>query len=94
MNRCPLCDRELGEVNISRHHLIPKLKGGKMRDAEAIHEVCHRKIHSVFTECELKNFYHTWDRLKEHSEISTFVKWVQKRPIDYIDSSKQHSRKR
>jgi 5-methylcytosine-specific restriction endonuclease McrA len=95
MNKCPLCHRELGEINIDQHHLIPKTFKGK--DAEKIHKICHQKIHSTFTERELLNYYHTWERLREHPEIEKFIKWVSKRSIDFFDISKdtnERSKKR
>lgn len=94
MNNCPLCNRPLGELNIDRHHLIPKVKGGKDTEPELIHVACHRKIHSLFTEWELLHYYHTWERLKEHEGIQTFIKWVQKKPIDFIDSFKEAKRRK
>jgi hypothetical protein len=88
---CPLCDRELGDV-YDEHHLVPKCKKGK--DKFKIHIVCHRKIHSVFSESELDKYYNTWERLKEHTDMQAFIKWIQKRPIEYIDSSKLSNRRR
>jgi 5-methylcytosine-specific restriction endonuclease McrA len=89
---CPLCGRRLGDKNLDRHHLIPRLKGGKR--TELMHIVCHRKIHSVFSESELANKYNTVDALLEHEEIQKFVKWVKNRPIDYLDSSRLHNSRR
>ena len=59
---CPLCGRPLGSVHVDRHHLIPKTFKGK--DQFLVHKICHRKIHSVFTERELLHSYHTWDALR------------------------------
>jgi hypothetical protein len=80
---CPLCNRELGDVNVDEHHLIPKMHKGK--EKEKLHRVCHTKIHSVFTEAELADYYHTWDRLRENEQISKFIKWVQKKSPDWYD---------
>lgn len=85
--KCPLCLRPLGDVNIDGHHLIPKTFKGK--DPQVIHRICHRKIHATFTERELLNYYHTWDRLREHSEIEKFVKWVAKKDPGFYDGSKE-----
>lgn len=84
--KCPLCHRELGDINIDEHHLIPKTFKGK--DTEKIHKICHQKIHATFSERELLNYYHTWERLREHSEIEKFIKWVSKRDISFYDVSK------
>ena len=91
-SKCPLCNRELGTANVDQHHLIPSLKGGK--DKYSIHIVCHRKIHSCFTESELATYYNTWERLISHPDIAKFIEWVKKKPIDYIDSSKETIRRK
>lgn len=74
---CPLCGRLLGKENLDRHHLIPK----KFKGTEQflMHKVCHRKIHSAFTERELFNTYHTWEALRAHPEIAAFIIWVAKK---------------
>lgn len=88
---CPLCERPLG-TRCDEHHLVPKQKGG--RETEKLHIICHRKIHSVFTNTELDNYYNTVDRLLENEEIRKFVNWVKKRPVEYCDSSKDTRRRR
>lgn len=70
--------------SIDQHHLIPKSKGGKIQ--EDCHKVCHRKIHSRFTESELAFVYNTWDNLRAHPDIQTFVRWVKKKPPEFLDS--------
>jgi len=82
---CSLCKRELG-ARTSEHHMIPKCLGGK--GTTTLHEICHSKIHRTFSNKELKNYYHTPERLLEHEEIQKFIKWVAKRPIDYKDKLK------
>lgn len=89
---CPICDRELGTVNVDRHHLIPKAFGGK--EVVLLHKICHRKIHATFTERELLNFYHTIERLRENEHIQSFVRWVAKRPIDLYSGSAETAARR
>ncbi len=78
---CPLCGRELGTLNIDRHHLVPKSLKGK--EQFPIHKICHRKIHSAFTERELLRSYHTWDALRGHDEIRAFIEWVARKPPEF-----------
>lgn len=78
---CPLCGRELGALNIDRHHLVPKTFKGK--EQFPIHKICHRKIHSAFTERELLRSYHTWEALRGHDEIRAFIDWVAKKPPEF-----------
>ena len=82
---CPICKRELGDVNTDEHHLVPKTFKGK--DTVTLHKVCHRKIHACFTERELANYYFTIDRILENDEIVKFAKWVSKKPNDYYSGS-------
>ena len=82
---CPICKRLLGEVNIDRHHLVPKCRGGK--EMFHVHRICHRKVHATFTEKELEKKYHTWDEINAHHEIQKFVEWVQRKPIDFYDGT-------
>lgn len=84
MDNCPICGRALGTV-IDEHHLIPKTFGGK--EKVKLHKICHRKIHSVFTERELEKWYYTIEHLLKHEEIQAFAKWVAKKDIDYYSGS-------
>lgn len=85
-DKCPLCNRLLAEP-IVRHHLIPPSKGGKDTTTVPMHKICQAKVHAVFTETELKNYYHTVDRLQEHEEISKFIKWVSKKEPEFFDNT-------
>ena len=91
---CPLCGRPIPPELESRHHLIPKLKGGKHGPIAILHQICHGKIHSVFTEAELARDYATIERLRDHPEIARFIGWVVKRPPDYRSSNRGNHRRR
>ncbi len=80
---CPLCDRPIPPALESRHHLIPKLKGGKHGPIAVLHTICHSKIHSVFTEAELARSYSTIEALRDHEEIAKFIRWIRKRPPEF-----------
>jgi hypothetical protein len=90
---CGLCGRPLiAGPSINKHHLLPKTFGG--RTAVFIHRVCHSKIHSLFTERELKAHYHTFESLLAHEEILKFVKWVRKKPPEFYTRNRASKRKR
>ncbi|MGH6815042.1 MAG: HNH endonuclease [Hyphomicrobiaceae bacterium] len=91
-NLCPLSGRPLGAINVNRHHLVPKSRGGTERFA--MHRICHRKIHATFTEKELRATFHTWANLRTHADIAKFVVWVRKKPPEYYDNSVRSRRKR
>lgn len=91
---CPICNREMNYLDGScdEHHLTPKTFGGKIKIL--IHKVCHRKIHSIFTERELLTIYNNIDKILEHDEIKKFIKWVSKKEVSFYISSKDMRRKK
>ena len=90
---CPICDREMWEgSSVDKHHFYPKCKGGK--ETELIHKICHRKIHSIFTEKELAKTYNNAEMVKQHPDIVKFIKWVAKKEPDFYDGSATHNRKK
>jgi 5-methylcytosine-specific restriction endonuclease McrA len=90
---CPLCGRILlSGASVDEHHLVPRSQGGK--EKHRIHRICHRKIHATLTEKELATEYATWDALKHHADLQTFIKWVEKKPADFMDNSRKISRLR
>lgn len=90
--RCPLCGRPIPPEQQDKHHLVPRVKGGQ--HTEVLHRVCHRQIHALFSESELAQRYATVDALLAHPEIQAFVRWVQKRPDDYLGPVKLSRRLR
>lgn len=92
-NMCPICGMLLVPgKSVNKHHLVPKLKGGKQ--AESIHVICHGKIHSLWSENELKNTYNNWETIKKHPDMQTFIVWVRKqfeRDAEFVDSNKLSS---
>ena len=90
---CPLCGREMIEgPTVDLHHLIPRSKGGK--ETVLLHLVCHRKIHSLFTEKELARAYNTIEKLKENVEIQKFIEWVFKKPPEFVIWHTEHKIKK
>ncbi len=80
--RCPLCGRPLGDPALAeRHHLVPRSRGG--RETVLLHPVCHRKIHSLFTETEIARFYPSIAALRRHPEIRRFVRWLAGKPPEF-----------
>jgi len=87
---CPICQREMVEgKSIDEHHLIPRTFKGK--ETITLHKICHRKLHSVFTEREMAKHYNTVERLLEHEEIQKFAKWVSKKDPEFYSGSKETS---
>jgi hypothetical protein len=78
---CPLCDRPIPpEARSSRHHLVPRLKGGTHLGTARLHQVCHSAIHARFTEAELARRLSDIESLKAEPEIARFLAWVRTKP--------------
>ena len=90
MKVCALCGRRIPPQLESKHHLVPKLKGGKVlgdSNLVVLHRPCHDKVHAVFTESQLAREFHSVPLLLQDPQIAKFVSWIQKRPIDFADST-------
>lgn len=78
---CALCGRPIPpDVPQSRHHLVPKLRGGKGGETVLLHQICHKEIHATLSETELARLYNTPEALRAHPHLARFVAWVAKRP--------------
>ncbi len=85
VEHCLLCSRVLIEgPSINLHHLIPRCFGGRV--SIRMHRICHNKIHTVFSEKEMAQYYHTAERLREHEDIRTFIAWVRKKDPEFFSS--------
>lgn len=92
---CALCGRIIPEgVPQSRHHLVPRLKGGASGPTVVLHHICHKEIHATLTEAELARHYYTPDLLRAHPRLQKFVAWVRKRPPGFLSKTTAGRRKR
>jgi hypothetical protein len=60
--------------SVDRHHFLPKSEGG--RESRWVHRVCHRKLHSLFTERELARGYATPEAVRANPEVARFIGWL------------------
>ena len=74
-NICSLCEVAPAE---SKHHLIPKARGGK--DTEGLCTDCHDQIHAVLTNKELLLEFGSIEKLLEFEQIKKWVAWRKKHP--------------
>ncbi|PWR02828.1 HNH endonuclease [Meridianimarinicoccus roseus] len=92
---CPLCDRPIPPgTKQSRHHLVPKLRGGKGGPTVLLHQICHNEIHATLTEAELARDYSTVAALRAHPRLAKFIAWVARRPPDFHSRTPGARRKR
>lgn len=90
---CALCGRPVpADVPQSRHHLVPKLKGGRGGETVLLHHLCHKEIHATLSEADLARGYATPEALRAHPRLRAFIRWVSKRPPGF--SSKVPGKRR
>ncbi|WP_108853915.1 HNH endonuclease [Albidovulum aquaemixtae] len=82
---CPLCRRAIPvDVPQSRHHLVPRLRGGKSGQTVLLHQICHAEVHAALSEAELARSYATIEALRAHPRLARFIAWVAKRPPGFM----------
>ncbi|MWD28542.1 HNH endonuclease [Aquicoccus sp. SCR17] len=92
---CALCGRPIPpEARQSRHHLVPKLKGGAKGPTVLLHQICHNEIHATLTEAELARDYHDIAALRAHPRLARFIRWVAKRAPAFHSRSPGPRRRR
>ena len=90
---CPLCGRPIPPVvRSSRHHLVPRLKGGTHKGTVLLHAICHNAIHARFSEAELARRLADIDALRADPELARFIAWVKTKPPDFYAPTHQRWR--
>ena len=74
---CPICLHDYSRKQLTRHHLIPKSRKGRV--VELVCKPCHKQIHATFNEKELERSYDTIEKLIVAEEFVPWVKWIRRR---------------
>ena len=77
---CCLCGRGFGRSQLTRHHCLPRQKGGTSEDIELLCSQCHGMVHATYTNRTLAALYPTIEQLRAAPELSAFLRWVRKQP--------------
>ncbi len=87
---CQLCLRPFERDRLTKHHCLPRQKGGDEDDVELLCSQCHGMVHATYTNTTLASLYPTIAKLREAPELSPYLKWVSKQP----PTRKKHNRSR
>lgn len=77
---CALCGRSFSRSQLTRHHCLPRQKGGTQEHVELICRQCHGMVHATYTNATLAAVYPTIEQLRAAPELSGFLRWVRKQP--------------
>ena len=89
---CQLCDRSFPRQELTKHHCLPRAKGGDADDVELLCRQCHGMVHATYTNATLAVLFPTIAKLREAPELEGYLKWVRKQPPSR--RKRNHSRKR
>jgi hypothetical protein len=89
---CGLCWRPFARSGLTKHHCLPRAKGGTREDVSLICSQCHGMVHATFTNETLAGLYPTIERLREAPELEGFLRWVRKQAPSR--RKKNHPRRR
>jgi hypothetical protein len=77
---CGLCGRGFLLDRLTRHHCLPRSKGGTSEDVELLCGQCHGMVHATYTNATLASVYPTLADLRRAPELTGFLRWVRKQP--------------
>ena len=77
---CGLCGRGFDRSRLTKHHCLPREKGGTAEDVELLCSQCHSMIHATYTNRTLAASYATLAELRLSPELVKYVRWVRKQP--------------
>ena len=77
---CGLCGRAFNRSGLTKHHCLPRSRGGTSEDVSLICSQCHGMVHATFTNGTLAGVYTTIEELRRAPELAAYIKWVRKQP--------------
>ncbi len=77
---CGLCGRAFARAGLTRHHCLPRQKGGTSEDIELLCGQCHSMVHATFTNRTLAQQYASLAELRQAPELEKYLRWVRKQP--------------
>jgi 5-methylcytosine-specific restriction enzyme A len=77
---CGLCGRAFPPDHLTRHHCLPRAKGGSTEDIELLCPQCHGMVHATYTNATLAAVYPTIAQLRRAPELQGFIRWARKQP--------------
>lgn len=95
-DKCELC----GAINdLTKHHLIPKVKSKKNKYRESKDEtvvlcsMCHSTIHALFSESELRDNLNTLEKIIQNMNMHKYLLWRMNH-LDFRSSSTKMSNRK
>ena len=90
---CALCGRPFSPDELTKHHCLPREKGGTQDHVEMLCRQCHGMVHATYTNETLAAVYPTIDQLRKAPELAKYIRWVRKQPSSRRKRNRPRRRK-
>lgn len=90
---CSLGERPFDGRQLTKHHCLPRSRGGTQDHVEMLCRQCHGMVHATYTNRTLGAIYPTIEQLRESPELAPFLRWVRKQPSSRCTRNKPRRRK-
>jgi hypothetical protein len=90
---CCLCERPFDRRQLTKHHCLPKSRGGTQDHVELLCSMCHSMVHATFTNKTLAVVYATIEELRTAPELNAYLRWVRRQPSTRRTQNKQRKHK-
>ena len=90
---CSLCGRAFPPRQLTKHHCLPREKGGTQEHVEMLCSQCHGMVHATYTNGTLASLYPTLGQLRRAPELAKFLRWVRKQPASRRKRNRPRRRK-
>lgn len=77
---CAFCSRPFTRRQLTKHHCLPRERGGTQDHIELLCRQCHGMVHATYTNRTLAALYPTIEQLRRAPELTGFLRWVRKQP--------------
>jgi hypothetical protein len=90
---CGLCGRAFTRDQLTKHHCLPRQKGGTAEDVELLCSQCHGMVHATYTNGTLAGDYSSLAELRQAPELQPYIRWVRKQPPSRRTRNKRRRRR-
>ena len=90
---CALCGRPFEGKQLTKHHCLPRQKGGTREDTELLCRQCHGMVHATYTNATLAVLYPAIEELRQAPELSAYLRWVRKQPSSRVKRNRSRRRR-
>ncbi len=73
---CELCRRE--SASYSKHHLVPRVQGGRYGPTAKLCSTCHRQLHALFSEATLARELGTMEQILANPQFALYLQWARR----------------